>query len=149
GKIRAVVYSGQKDRRLLVGAYCRGRAIDQSFVNARKGEKAETHLATAGGPGGVYRVTVFEERPAGDRVDLVPVAERLLYRVGTERLKVTVTPAKKKYVPGDRVKLSVAAKDEKGKAAPAVVLVSVVDKSVLTLADEKTARAMPTHFLLT
>src|SRR5438046_7574382 len=28
-------------------------------------------------------------------------------------------------------------------------MVSVVDKSVITLADEKTARSMPTHFLLT
>src|SRR5262249_52490256 len=32
---------------------------------------------------------------------------------------------------------------------PTVLLVGVVDKSVLKMADEKTARSMPTHFLLT
>src|SRR5207237_3442120 len=32
---------------------------------------------------------------------------------------------------------------------PAILLLAVVDRSVLTMADEKTARSMPTHFLLT
>src|SRR5262249_48364859 len=37
----------------------------------------------------------------------------------------------------------------KGQPAPAVVLLSVVDKGVINLANEKTARNMPTHFYLT
>src|SRR5262249_18717316 len=36
-----------------------------------------------------------------------------------------------------------------GQPAPAVLMVAVVDKSVINLADEKTFRTMPTHFLLT
>src|SRR5439155_22898899 len=39
--------------------------------------------------------------------------------------------------------------DERGKAVPAVAMLGVVNKSVVTMADEKTARTMPTHFLLT
>src|SRR5207249_11839396 len=39
--------------------------------------------------------------------------------------------------------------DEKAQPAPAIVMVAVVDRSVLKLADEKTARSLPTHFYLT
>ena len=43
----------------------------------------------------------------------------------------------------------VDATDENGKPAPSILMLAVVDKNVLTLADEKTHRVMPTHFLLT
>src|SRR5205085_2321916 len=85
----------------------------------------------------------------GNRSQLVPVAERLIYRPPAKRLHLTVKPEKERYVPGERVTLTCSAVNEKGQPAPAVLMVAVVDKSVLTLADEKTARAMPTHFLLT
>ena len=64
-------------------------------------------------------------------------------------LNVAITPDRLSYVPGDKAKVQVAATDEKGEPAPAVVMIAVVDKSVLALADEKTHRSMPTHFLLT
>src|SRR5207302_10306976 len=53
------------------------------------------------------------------------------------------------YQPGDPVELTLQARNEKKEFVPAIALVAVVDQSVLKLADEKTARAMPTHFLLT
>ena len=61
---------------------------------------------------------------------------------------MNVTPDRSSYVPGEKVKLHVETLDEKGKPAPAVAMAAVVDKSVLTLADEKTHKAMPTQFLL-
>src|SRR5207237_3111209 len=39
--------------------------------------------------------------------------------------------------------------NEKEQPAPAILLLAVVDKSVLTMADEKTFRSMPTHYYLT
>ncbi len=53
------------------------------------------------------------------------------------------------YQPGESVQLQLQALNEKREMAPALALVAVVDASVLKLRDEKTARAMPTHFLLT
>src|SRR5262249_49183053 len=47
------------------------------------------------------------------------------------------------------VALTVCAANEQEQPAPAIVMIAVVDKSVLKLADEKTARSMPTHFYLT
>jgi hypothetical protein len=144
--IQVVMHSGQRDRSLLVGAYCRGRLMDHRSVTARKGEATTVTLQPAQEVGGVYRVTVFEEL---EHQRLAPVAERLVYRRPAEQLILKVKPDKQPYVPGDKVKLSLAALNEKEQPAPAILLVAVVDKSVVTLADEKTFRTMPTHYLLT
>ena len=63
-------------------------------------------------------------------------------------MHLTVTADKAKYSPGDRVKLSLKAVNESQQAVPAVLLVAVVDQSIVKLADEKTARSMPTQFFL-
>jgi anti-sigma factor RsiW len=149
--ISVVVYSA-KPRSLLVGAYCRGQLLDSTKIEAGhfEGNKARATLHPATGAGGVCRVTVFEALEAGgNRRELRPVAERLIYRQPAERLQLKVQPDRAAYVPRQDVKLGIGAVDEKGEAAAAVVMVAVVDKSVVTLADEKTARSMPTHLLLT
>lgn len=145
------VHSAKKDRMLHVGAYCRGRLMDHQSLTAKQGEAAKVQLIPAQEVGGVYRVTVFEERASNkaERPQLVPVAERLVYRKPAEKLNVAVTPERKHYVPGEKVGCVINTTDEKGKPAPALAMIAVVDKSVITLADEKTHRAMPTHFLLT
>src|SRR5207253_810447 len=67
----------------------------------------------------------------------------------TANLRLAAEPDKTRYVPGDAVRLKLSAFNEKNEAVPAVAMLSVVNQSVVTMADEKTARAMPTHFLLT
>ena len=95
-------------------------------------------------------MTVFEETSVnGDRRELKPAAERLVYRQPVEKLSVELRPNQSSYVPGQKVQLDVEMRNEKGEPAPAVVMLAVVDKSILTMADEKTYRQMPTHFLLT
>ncbi len=147
--IVALVRSARADRKLLVGAYCRGRLLDHKTITARKGEEVKVELTPAVGAGGVYRVTVFEQRGDDKQRNFVPMAERLVYRQPAEHLFLTAKPDKRVYVPGDRVKLNFSALDEQEKPASAILLVGVVDKSVVTMADEKTRRAMPTHFLMT
>ncbi|HEY1861786.1 MAG TPA: alpha-2-macroglobulin family protein, partial [Gemmataceae bacterium] len=148
--LRVILTSAKEPRNLLVGAYCRGRLLDHQPKTVNKGESVEVILNPAVAAGGVCRVTVFEEKATnGQRKELVPKVERLIYRQPAERLDLRVSADKKQYLPGDKVRLTLSAFDENGKTAPAVVLVKVVDKNVLTLADEKTARTMPTHFYLT
>src|SRR5581483_2598730 len=79
---------------------------------------------------------------------LIPRAERLVYRKPAEQLVVAVNPDKARYTPGGKVKLELSAVNEKQQAAPAVLLVGVVNQSVITMADNKTDRLMPTHMLL-
>src|SRR5262249_35182213 len=87
--------------------------------------------------------------PAGERPQLRPVAERLIYRMPAERLNVAIKPDRDHYVPGDSVTLALTATNEKAQPAPAILMLAVVDQSVVTMAEEETARTMPTHFYLT
>ncbi len=146
--IRVVLSSPRTDRRLLVGAYCRGRLMTHQHVDVIAGQPAEVTLRPEAGAGGVYRVTVFEEQGSSP-VQLIPRAERLIYRTPAHRLNLTVKPDKKEYAPGEKVTLTYQATDEAGKPAPAVLMAAVVDKRIIETADEKTYRSLPTHFLLT
>jgi anti-sigma factor RsiW len=146
GAVKVTVASPKK-RTLLVGAYCRGRLLDSAKLEP--GQTGAT-LKAGTDQGGVCRVTVFEEINTGaNRRELKPVAERLVYKEPKEQLNVVVRPDKTTYVPGQRPTLTLRTVNENEEPAPAVVMLAVVDKSVVTLADEKTARSMPTHFLLT
>ncbi len=147
--IRVKLQGGKESRRFLIGAYCRGRLMAHERIMAAPGQATEIALRPEAGIGGVYRVTVFEEQGNQGSKQLVPRAERLVYRIPAQRLNLKVDANKTLYVPGEKVALSYTATDEKGKPAPGMVMVSVVDKSVVKLADEKTFRTMPTHFLLT
>ncbi len=148
--VPVIVRSVGKDRKLLVGAYVRSQLLDHENVTVRSGEDKRIDLHLSGTAGGVCRLTVFEERTdKNGKPQFVPVAERLFYRRPTAELHVSLKPNLKHYAPGEKVKMTVEATREDNQPAPAVVLLSVVDKSVVTLADEKTARSMPTHFLLT
>jgi hypothetical protein len=153
--IHAVVCSPQRDRPLLIGASCRGRLMDHRTVLARKGEATKVDLQPAQEIGGVYRVTVFEEpsilarQVAKEERQLLPLAERLVYRRPAERLHLTLKPDKEQYRAGEKVKLSITAENEKKQANPAVLLLAVVDKSVAATADENALRSMPSYFYLT
>jgi hypothetical protein len=148
--ISATVQSPDKDRSLIVGAYCRGRLLAHQSIEVKKGESKPVELLSDSGAGGVVRVTVFE-RLAGqeNREHLVPRAERLMYRIPKEHLNLEIKTDHEHYVPGDRVKVTVKSSNENRQSAPAIVMLAVVDKSVLKLADEKTYRSMPAHVLLT
>ena len=139
------VTSADKDRHLLVGAYCRGKMLDQVNVDAPAGQRARATLHPALATGGVYRITVFDKQAGQWR----PVAERLVFRKTSETLNLSVAADKQVYYPGDQVRLSLRADNEKKSPSPAVLLVSVVDRSVHMPANARTARALPTHFLLT
>jgi hypothetical protein len=148
--IRVTVRTAGADRSLLIGAYCRGRLMDHRAVAAKQGEATEVMLQPGQEVGGVYRITVFEELPGqGNRPQLKPVAERLVYRAPARQLLLTAKPDKPRYIPGDKVNLSITGLNEKEQPTGAIVMVAAVDKSVITMADEKTARTMPTHFYLT
>jgi hypothetical protein len=149
--VRVQLYSVGEDRKLVIGAYTRGRLADTARVAvpaAKPGDPpAEVRvLANADPRGGVVRITVFED-PAGPEGDLVPRVERLVYRTPAERLDLSfnTTPAAGGYTPGSPVDLTLRAADEKGNPVPAIVWVSAVNSAV---AADPHSRLMPTHFLL-
>jgi hypothetical protein len=137
-------------RNVLVGAYARGRLLDHRRVSIPANANVDVALKPEGGIGGVTRITVFEELAGqGTRATLKPVAERLVYRKPTANLLLTVKPDRPNFSPGDRARLKVAGFNESEKPTAAVLYLGVVNQSVVTMADEKTWRSLPTHFLLT
>ncbi|MFO0880477.1 MAG: alpha-2-macroglobulin family protein [Gemmataceae bacterium] len=136
-----------RPRHLLIGAYCRGVLLDT--VELRPGS-TEAVLRPASGVGGVCRITVFELAGPGQfNQQPRPVAERLVYRHPRERLDISIAPDRRTYVPGQKANLRIVTTNEAEKPTAALAMVAVVDQSVLTMADEKTYRTQPTHFLLT
>lgn len=146
--VRVRVQIGDGSKRLHVGAYARGRLLSQQSVDVEAGKPVELALAGEPTAGGVTRVTVFAELVDDGLPILVPLAERLVYRVPGEQLALGVKPDQARYTPGDKVHLELSAANEKDQPVPAVLLVGVVNRSVIAMADNKTDRLMPTHFLL-
>jgi hypothetical protein len=156
-KLRVRLWSGRRKRTVLVGAYARGRPVAHQRAILEPGKPTELTLDSgASRLGGVTRVTVFEE-PADEegRVDLKPVAERLVYRRLGEAMKLRFDatrpggrPRGGAFAPGEPVELTIHAYDEDGRPKPAILWASVVNQSVIVAADEKSDRLLPTHFLL-
>jgi hypothetical protein len=146
--LRVRVNDSQGGRTLLVGAYCRGRLLAHETFQSKKGEFQEIDLKPEGGIGGVYRVTVFEQRDTTAGRQYVPRAERLVYRAPAESLKLSMQPHRQKFMPGEKVMLNFNSQDESGKPTAAIIMLAVVDRTILSMMDEKTARAMPTQLFL-
>ncbi len=135
-----------KPRTLLVGAYCRDTLLDSAYLEPGA---TKAILESSSPVGGVCRITVFEVVHTGaEQKHLRPVAERLVYRHPGKRVDVSILPGSKYYPPADRAKIKILATDEKEKPVPVIAQVAVVDQALLGMADERTARTMPTHFLL-
>jgi hypothetical protein len=146
--VRVQLRSVGRDRKLVVGAYTRGRLSDTKEVAAAAGQVAEVSLMAGTDPrGGVVRVTVFEEpdEAADAKADLIPVAERLVFRKPGEVLDLKFAANGAAFAPGSAVELGVAATDEKGRPAAAVLYAAAVSAAA---APGDTDRLPTTHFLL-
>ena len=141
--VRVRLASPDKARNLVVGAYTRGRLADTRRVTVAAGATAEVALLATPDPrGGVTRITVFEQ-PTEPNAGLVPVAERLVFRTPGETLNLALTAGKP--APDGAVDLAIAATDEAGRPAAAILWAAAVDAAS---APGATERALPTHFLL-
>jgi len=149
--IRVNLQVGKGPKTLQIGAYARGRLISHQRVEVEAGKPVDVQLQGDEALGGVTRVTVFEEPSGADenrRANLIPRAERLVYRKPGQRLDLTAKPDQDRYAPGAKVELELGANDEKERPVPAILLIGVVNQSVIAMADSKTDRLLPAHFLL-
>ncbi|MGL6075301.1 MAG: alpha-2-macroglobulin family protein [Fimbriiglobus sp.] len=137
-------------KKVVVGAYIRGETVATTQAELVPGKSQTITLdPKASQVGGVVRVTVFEV--TGDDVLPVwkPIVERLVFRTPNERLLLSAsTPKTNNLFPGEKVEVTVNSKDETGKPKPAVLMAAVVNRSTITMVDDRTLRQLPTHFLL-
>ena len=89
---------------------------------------------------GIARVTIFDGQ-------LLPQAERLVYLGRGHDLRVSVKATRQSYHPRDAVRLDIETKTQSGEAIAANLCLSVVDDTVLSFADDKTAHILAQIYL--
>ena len=127
-------------RQLLVEAVLREQRLADGAVNVEAGKPALVELPVPADAQGAVRVTLFSAKAD-------PLAERLVYHGRGRDLKITLEADKKQYSPRDPVKLHVHTTDPSGKPVKANVGVAVVDDTVLSFADDKSAKILAHMYL--
>nr|HEX4313453.1 MG2 domain-containing protein [Kofleriaceae bacterium] len=108
-------------------------------VEAGKPAVVELPIDAAAGEGAV-RVTLLSAKHE-------PLAERLMFHGRGRDMQVSIAADRASYGPRDTVKLHVRTADADGKPVAASVGVAVVDDTVLTFADDKSARMLAHLYL--
>lgn len=81
-------------------------------------------------PPGIGSFTLFDANE-------VPQCERLVFMNRDRQLQITVTTDKEKYLPREKVKMTLQVKDDRGMPVQGSFAVSVADESLLSFADDK------------
>ena len=67
----------------------------------------------------------------------LPVAERLMFLNENKNLQVSISTGKPKYLPREKVTLTIKTKDEKGNPVPSNLSLAVLDDKLWSFADDK------------
>ncbi|MBN2359544.1 MAG: hypothetical protein JXR83_08810, partial [Deltaproteobacteria bacterium] len=138
--IRVAVHCTQA-RSVVLSAMVREQRLGSATAEVKPGQPAIVHLPlTRPAMQGVARVTLFSD-------GLEPLAERLVYRGWHKDLQVKITPDKTSYAPRDKVTLTVETRDLAGEPIPAELAMGIVDDTVISFADDKTAHLLAHMFL--
>jgi len=121
-------------------ASLREKRLGDVAVEVAPGAPSLVSLAVPAGAQGAVRFTVLSE-------ELQPLAERLIYRNRGADLEVSIDAKKDAYSPRDRVRLELTTKDPAGKPVAADMSLAVVDDTVLSFADDKTANLLARVYL--
>lgn len=81
-------------------------------------------------PSGIARFTIYAR-------DNIPVAERLVFLNENRNLQVSIQSNKPRYLPREKVTLTIRSQDDKGNPVPSNLSLAVVDDKLWTFADDK------------
>lgn len=123
---------------LVAAASCRGVLVgQQALVTNDQEPRNKASLSLVPQASGAIRLTVYEYRGAQPRA----VAERLVYRHPERRLQLAIRNGQHPYLPGQEVKLSVRASNEKGDPVQALLGIAALADDTLTGSPELTLPA--------
>lgn len=126
-------------RKVVATAVLRERLLASVGADVAKGATSTLQLPLEAGAQGAVRVTLFDGS--------APLAERLVYRGLGKDLRVRIKADRDTYTPRDPVTLSIETTDAAGKPVAADLALAVVDDTVLSFADDKSAHLLA-HLLL-
>jgi alpha-2-macroglobulin-like protein len=81
-------------------------------------------------PTGIAQFTIYN-------INEIPLAERLVFMNEHQQLQVNITTNKKKYLPREKVLMTINTRDETGKPVPSNFSLSVLDDKLWSFADDK------------
>lgn len=81
-------------------------------------------------PAGIAQFTLYTK-------DKHPIAERLIFLNSDKQLHVSISTNKQRYLPREKVRLTITTKDEHGQPIPSNFSLSVIDDKLWTMADDR------------
>jgi len=97
-------------------------------------------IPTASMPSGVAQITLFDSKD-------IPRVERLSFVNLNKKYELKLKPLQNAYQPGEKVKVAVEVRDEKGMPAPANLCLSVVNDQLMSFANDKSGNLVSAMLL--
>ena len=132
-QVYLTVKSTLADKLYLVGNV-RGHKYFSTSIDVKKGENQIT-IPTKFFPIGVAQFTLFDSKG-------IERAERLAFVNKDKQINIEIETDKEKYLPREKVKMTIKVSDERGMPMPANLSISVVDDQLLTFADDKSSNIL-------
>lgn len=128
-----------RDEKLRIFFQIRGKEYFSKVVNARKGMN-NVNIDLTGMPIGVAQITLFDSKE-------IQRAERLVFVNKHKQLSLNIKTNKEKYLPREKVKMTITATDETGMRMPGNFSLAVSDDQLLSFADDKSSTIL-SHMLV-
>jgi hypothetical protein len=133
GEVSVDVNSTETEELALV-AQVRGKMHYSTIIDAAPGNNKIT-FPTSDFPVGVAQITLFDSKG-------IARAERLTFVNKDRQLNISVETEKEKYLPREKVKMTIVVKDDRGLPMPANLSMAVVNDQLLSFADDKSGNIL-------
>ncbi len=133
GEINSNILTTENEELSLI-AQVRGKVVYTTVVNSQKGNN-RVIFPTTNFPIGVAQITLFDSKG-------IARAERMVFVNKNKQLNISIETDKEKYLPREKVKMTVNVKDERGLQMPAFLSVAVVNDQLLSFANDKSGNML-------
>lgn len=130
----AVNINTTETEKLAIVAQVRGKLYYSTLIDAKPGSN-KFIFSTDEFPIGVSQITLFDSKG-------IARAERLAFVNKHKQLNISVDTEKEKYLPREKVKMTLTVKDERGLPMPANLSMAVVNDQLLSFADDKSGNIL-------
>ncbi len=129
GEQLPIIISSTETEELSLVAQVRGEVYFTKSFNVSPG-KNTLYIPVTNFPIGVAQITLFDNKG-------IARAERLSFVNKQKQLKISIETDKDKYLPREKVNMTIKVSDERGLPMPSSLSLSVVDDKLLSFADDK------------
>ena len=130
----AVTLNTTESEELALVAQMRGKMYYSTVINSVVGAN-KFSISTEKFPIGVAQLTLFDSKG-------IARAERLAFVNRDKQMNISVETEKEKYLPREKIKMTVVVKDERGLPMPANLSMAVVNDQLLSFADDKSGNIL-------